>query len=78
MSTVMVLSILLAAAVLIALWFWFGTMALESHVNYYEDLLLEFDRDRLGPTLSSDSVEVLAEEAALIREWREENTTTDD
>lgn len=78
MSAVMVLSILLAAAVLSAIWFWYGCRSYEEEIEYLEDIILHVDEVLNGTHLNSDTGQIVRDEAALIREWREENTTTDD
>ena len=78
MSTVMILSVLFAAASLTALWFWFGCRQYESEIVYLEDVILEMDGAFGGDLLDPQTVAAFREEAAYIRELREENTTTDD
>ena len=78
MSAVMVLSILLAVAALSAVWFWFGCRQYEAEIVYLEDVILEMDGAFGGDLLDPQAVAAFRDEAAYIREWREENTTTDD
>jgi len=78
MSTVMILSVLLAAAILSAIWFWYGCRTYEAEIVYLEDIILEVDSALNGTFLNADTGQTVRDEAALIREWREENTTTDD
>lgn len=80
MTTTMILSILLAAAILAALWFWYGCRTYEEEICYLEDIILDADDklEREGHGWLSTYFSALRDEATLIREWREENTTTDD
>ena len=78
MTTTLILSILLTAASLAALWFWFGCRQYESEIVYLEDVILEMDGAFGSALLDPQTVAAFRDEATFIREWREENTTADD
>lgn len=80
MNTVLILSILLTAASLAALWFWLGCRHYEAEIVYLEDVILDADDtlDNKAEEWLSTYFSTLREEAAYIRELREENTTADD
>lgn len=80
MNMVLFLSILLAVAVLIALWFWYGCRRYEEEITYLEDVVLHID-DTLSTATANGGMywteatnAMIREEAALIREWRAEDS----
>ena len=77
MSTVLFLSILLAAAVLAALWFWYGCRHYEEEIIYLEDVILQVDDTLNGTFLNAEMGTFIRDEAALIREWRQEDSGRD-
>lgn len=83
MSAVLILSILLAAAVLSAVWFWYGCRRYEEEIIYLEDIILQVD-DTLSTATANGGMywneatnAMIREEALLIREWRQEDSGRD-
>lgn len=77
MSTVLILSILLAAAALSAMWFWYGCRRYEEEIIYLEDIILEVDNTLNGTFLNAETGTLVRDEAVLIREWRQEDSGRD-
>lgn len=77
MSTALFLSILLAVAVLLALWFWYGCRHYEEEIIYLEDIILQVDDTLNGTFLNAEMGTFIRDEAALIREWRQEDSGRD-